>query len=168
MKLYIISVHKRSLGQGNIFRSVCQEFCSWGVLSQHALQVVSQHALQQVSGVVVSQHALQVSRPMPKGKFRGIWLGGLQAHTQGGSWGDLVQAHSQGGSWPGSGPGPHPRGKLRGIGGCLLWGVCLGGAWSRGCLLQGECLLWGGGWRLPVTATAAGGMHPTGMHSCIN
>ena len=29
--------------------------------------------------------------------------------------GDLVQAHTQGGSWGGSGPGPHPRGKLRGI-----------------------------------------------------
>ena len=34
----IITAHKRSLGQGNIFRSVCQEFCpgggrvcSWGV-----------------------------------------------------------------------------------------------------------------------------------------
>ena len=59
-----------------------------GLLSQHALQVVSHHALQQVS--------------------RG---GGLQAHTQGGSWG-------------GSAPGPQPRRKLRGIwlGGCLLRG----------------------------------------------
>ena len=37
----------------------------------------------------------------------------------------------------GSGPGPHPRGKLRGI-------------WSR---------------HPPVMATAAGGAHPTGMHS---
>ena len=51
----IITTRKRSLGQGNIFRSVCQEFCRGGgvvvlVLSQHALQVVSQHALQQVSG----------------------------------------------------------------------------------------------------------------------
>ena len=83
-----------------------------GVLSQHALQVVSQHALQQVSGGgVVSQHAgLQVSRPTPGGKLRGIWLGGLQAHTQGGSWGgsgqgEGLQAHTQGGSWGGSGQG---------------------------------------------------------------
>ena len=50
----IFTARKRSLGQGNIFRSVCQEFCprgggGGGVLSQHALQVVSQHALQQVS-----------------------------------------------------------------------------------------------------------------------
>ena len=26
----IITARKRSLGQGNIFRSVCQEFCPWG------------------------------------------------------------------------------------------------------------------------------------------
>ena len=61
------------LGQGNIFRSVCQEFCprgGGGGVSQHALQVVSQLALQ-VSG---------------EGGF-GIptCLTGLQAHTQEGS-----------------------------------------------------------------------------------
>ena len=28
------TARKRSLGQGNIFRSVCQEFCSWGGLPQ--------------------------------------------------------------------------------------------------------------------------------------
>ena len=57
--------------------------------------------------------------PTPKGKVEG----------------DLVQTHSQGGSWGGSGPGPHPRGKLRGIwlGGCLLWGgSALGYACSGG------------------------------------
>ena len=27
----LITARKRSLGQGNIFRSVCQEFCPWGV-----------------------------------------------------------------------------------------------------------------------------------------
>ena len=32
--LLVITVRKQSLGQGNIFRSVCQEFCSQGVLSQ--------------------------------------------------------------------------------------------------------------------------------------
>ena len=89
--LYAIFIaRKQSFGQGNIFRSVCQEFCLGGVLSQHALQVASQHALQQVSRGVVSQHALQVSRPTPKG-------GSLGGSGQGGS------------------PGPHPRGKLRGI-----------------------------------------------------
>ena len=41
--------------------------------------MVSQHALQ-VSGLVVSKHALQVSRPTPKGEVEGSGLGGLQAH----------------------------------------------------------------------------------------
>ena len=61
-------------------------------------------------------------------------------------------------------------------------GVCLlrGGGLLWGDLLPGECLLWGvysGGGGVPGpdgclvetprgTATAAGGMHPTGMHSC--
>ena len=78
---------------------------------------------------VVSEHALQVSRPTPKGKFRGIWLGGSPGpHPRGklrGIWsrptakgeieGDLVQAHSQGGSLGGSGWGvPAPRGCLGG------------------------------------------------------
>ena len=29
--MLLITARKRSLRQGNIFRSVCQEFCSWGV-----------------------------------------------------------------------------------------------------------------------------------------
>ena len=36
----------------------------------------------------------------------------LQAHSQGGNWGDQIQAHIQGRNWGGSDPGPHPRGKL--------------------------------------------------------
>ena len=28
--MVVITTRKRSLGQGNIFSSVCQEFCSWG------------------------------------------------------------------------------------------------------------------------------------------
>ena len=99
--------------------------------------------------------------------------GGLQAHTQGGSGGgsgpgpqprgklreilsrstakgeiegDLVQAHSQEGSWGGSGPG----------------GLISGGACSWGVPASGWCLVE----TLPPTATAAGSMHPTGMHSC--
>ena len=35
----IVTARKRSLGQGNIFRSLCQEFCWGGVVSQHALLV---------------------------------------------------------------------------------------------------------------------------------
>ena len=66
----IFTARKRSLGQGNIFSSVCQEFCTRGegmVVSQHALQVVFQHALQQVSG----------ESGIP------ACLAGFQAHTQG-------------------------------------------------------------------------------------
>ena len=77
---------------------------SGGGVSQHALQEVSQHALQQVSGGYPSMHcrrypSMPLSRPTPKGEIEG----------------DQVQAHIQGGNWGGSGPGPHPRGKLRGI-----------------------------------------------------
>ena len=63
-------------------------------------------------------------------------------------------------------------------------GLLPGGACSRGCacstggaapegsaapgglLLQGGLLPGGGGVETPLTATAAGGTHPTGMHSC--
>ena len=34
ISLLIITARKRSLGQGNVFSSVCQEFCSWGRLPQ--------------------------------------------------------------------------------------------------------------------------------------
>ena len=70
---------------------------------------------------------------------------------------------------------PGPRGCLLwgvpGPGGCMLWGVpAPGGAWSGGAW-SGGCLLWrvpapgmpGGD---PQMVTAAGSMHPTGMHSC--
>ena len=45
-------------------------------------------------------------------------------------------------------------------GGCLVPGV----AWSGGCMVPGPggCLVE----TVPGTATAAGGTHPTGMHSC--
>ena len=80
----VITARKRSLGQGNIFRSLCQEFCpGGGVLSQHALQVVSQHALQQ--GSVLSRHALQQGvccREVP-GPGRVPGLGGAWS---GGAW----------------------------------------------------------------------------------
>ena len=63
----------------------------------------------------------------------------------------------------------------------LVWGgACSWGIWSGGCLVLGGCLLPGGSgpggmpapggawWRPPTPwmATAAGGTHPTGMHSC--
>ena len=55
------------------------------------------------------------------------------------------------GIWSGGVPGP---GGMPGP-----WGS----AWSLGgCLVPGS--VW---WRPPRTATAAGGTHPTGMHSCL-
>ena len=106
-----------------------------------------------IGGGVVSQHALQVSRPTPRGevegsdqlggspgphprgKLRGLALGGLQAHTPGG-----LQAHNWGVSrlTPGGSLGPHPRGSIP---------TCT----------EAD----------PPMATAVGGMHPTGMRSCF-
>ena len=143
-----------------------------GVLSQHALQMVSQHALQQVWGGV-SQHALQVSRPTPKGEVEGDmpgWggrgVGSPGPHPRGKLRGIWSRPTVKGEIEGGSGPGPQPRRKLRGI--------CPGG-----CLLLGGCLLWGvpalgwpasgvGVWRPPQQmATVVDGMHSTGMHSCL-
>ena len=95
----LITAHKRSLGQGNMFTGVC----------------------------------LSTGVPAPGG----------------GAW-----------SWGVSAPG-----------GCLL----LGGAWSQGVPAPGGVPARGGGgtWSQgvpggdPLMATAAGGMHPTGMHSCL-
>ena len=49
-----------------------------------------------------------------------------------------------------------------------LGGEWSGGAWSWGVPGPGECLVLGGAWWRPPhrTATAVGGTHPTGMHSC--
>ena len=58
--------------------------------------------------------------------------------------------------------------------GCLVQGGCLvPGGLLPGGLVPGEmgvcvCLVQGGAWWRPSgTATAAGGTHPTGMHSCF-
>ena len=122
---YFITARKRSLGQGNIFRSMCQELYPQGrgegVLSQHALQVLSQHALQQVSGGGwYPSMPCRFPGPHPRGKFRGIWPGGVS-------------------------PGPHPRGKLRGIWSMPTPKGELEGDLARGVLAPGGCLLRGGG-----------------------
>ena len=94
----------------------------------------------------------------PQGKgvsHGGAWSRG--AWSQGGAWTQGVW--SQGGAWSRGMSG------LRG----WSWGVAWsgGGAWSGGMpaiegLVPG-CLV-----EIPHTATAAGGMYPTGMHSCLN
>ena len=71
---------------------MCLWFCSQGVVSQHA------------GGIPA---CLAAGLPGVGGGIPAC-LAGFQAHTQGGSWG----------VWPGGSPGPHPRGKLRG----LAWG----------------------------------------------
>ena len=97
-------------------------------------EVVSLHVLQQVSRGrgVVSQHALQVSRPTPGGKFRGIWPGGFSRPTPKGEVeGDQARGRgvsrptSKGeveGIWSGRSPGPHLEGSALGVRG-LLQGV---------------------------------------------
>ena len=59
---------------------------------------------------------------------------------------------------------------MSGPGGAWSLGVSALGGYLRpgGCLLQGDLLPGGGAWwrpPTPGTATAAGGAHPTGMHS---
>ena len=44
-------------------------------------------------------------------------------------------------------------------------GLLLGGCLLRGGSVPGGVCAW---WRPPGTATAAGGTHPTGMHSCLH
>ena len=92
-KMAFITARKRSLGQGNIFRSVCQEFCPQGVWYP------SMHC----SGIPTCLLGIQgVSRPTPRGEAEGSGqggspgphLGGLQAQT----WG--VQIHTGGVVYP--------------------------------------------------------------------
>ena len=109
---------------------------------------------------LVSQHALQVSRPAPRGEVEGSGLGGFTRPTP---WGGSPGPHlgvsrptSRGVSRPtpsgvsrpssrGS-PGPHPGG---------LQAHTQGGV-SQHALRQ-----------TPSMGTAAGSTHPTGMHSCL-
>ena len=80
-----------------------------------------------LQGGGVSQHALQISRPTPKGEVEGSGWGVSRPTPRGSP-----------GPHPGGSPGPH-------LGGCIT-----------ACTEVDTCL----------TATAAGGTHPTGMHSC--
>ena len=88
----IITARKRSLGQGNIFRSMCQEFCPGG------------EGYPSMPCRWYPSMPCRSPGPHPRGKLRGLAWGGLQAHTQGElrglAWGGL-QAHTWGS------PSPH-------------------------------------------------------------
>ena len=149
------------------------------VVSQHALQVVSQDALQQVSGE-------GVYRPTPKGGLRGSGLGPHPRGKLRGIWSRPTPKGKVKGDLASCG------GLLRG---CLLWGegaccrgygdpppcdsyCCRYASYWNAFLLQwmhssrmhtahsSSCHSMGGGVSTPKMATAAGGLHPTGMHSC--
>ena len=120
-RLNIFTARKRSLGQGNIFRSVCQEFCPQG----------------------------------------GCMVWGV--HGPGGAW-------SQGDAWSWG---------CMVLGGFMVLGAVHGPKRVHG--LGGVCMVPGvspppGTMHTPQDhappprglkmATAVGGMHPTGMHSC--
>ena len=108
-----------------------------GVVSQHALQVSRPIPGGKLRGLASGRG---VSRPTPKGEVEGSGLGSLQAHPLG-----SLQAHTGGLSRPTLGVSPGPQ---------------LGG-------LQAHT--WGGS---PgphpggVSQHTAGGTHPTGMYSC--
>ena len=116
-----VTARKRSLGQGNIFRSVCQEFC-WG-------------------GGYPSMHCrwypnMPCSRS-PGGR-RGIsaCLAGFQAHTQGGSGRRRVSRTT---------PKGEVEGDLARGWGYILWGgVCRDPPWwllLRAVRILLECIL---------------------------
>ena len=86
--------------------------------------------------------------PNPGGKLRGTRS---RPTAKGEIEGDQIHAHTQGGNLGGSDPGPHPRGKFRGI---------RSRPTPKG-EIQGD-----EDQTPPTTTTAAGGTHPTGMHSC--
>ena len=77
------------------------------------------------------------------------------------SWGKVIFSQASVILLTGGVPAP---GLMSGHGGSAPWGVSApGGIWSRGVSAP-----WGSAWwRPPGRATAAGGTHPTGMHSCL-
>ena len=118
-----------------------------GVVSQHALQVSRPRG--EVEGDLAEGGGGGVSRPTPKGEVEGDLARGFSRPTSKGEVEGDLQAHTCGGlllgGWSAGG------------------GVCsLGerGAWSQGGLCETPPPPTG-------TATAAGGTHPSGMHSCF-
>ena len=90
---------RNEVGQGYVFTRICDSVHGeGGYPSIHCRWYPSMHCSRSPGGGLVFQHALQVSRPTPRGEVEGSGLGGLQAHTQEGSWGvGGLQAHTWGG-----------------------------------------------------------------------
>ena len=150
LECFLVTTHERSLGQANIFTSVCQEFCSWGgeewYPSMHCRWYPSMPCSRSPGGwypsmpcrfpgphpegVSLGGSDWGVSRPTPKGEVEGDLVGGISR--------------------------PTPREVLLPGWGCLVLGGCC----------RGGCLVWGMCGDPPGTATAVGGTYPTGMHSC--
>ena len=100
----------------------------------------------------VSKHALHLSRPTPRGEPEGSgWWGGVSRPTPGGKLSGLAWATPRGGL----------RGLARGVSRTTPGGISRPtpgrGWWCIPACTEAD----------PLTATAAGGTHPTGMHSCV-
>ena len=91
----IITARKRSLGQGNIFAPVCHSVHRGGLPQ-----------------CMLGYPPLSRRPPLPR---RPPCQGDPPAKETPLPRRPPLQAHTQGGNWGGSGPGPHPRGKFRGI-----------------------------------------------------
>ena len=165
-----ITTRKQSLGQGNMFTGVYMSKEGGCYPSMHYRWYPSMHCSRSLGGLQAHTQGGSGGEsgpgPQSRGKLRGIWS---RPTAKGEVEGDLVQAHTQGGSWRGSAQGW-----------CLLWGVpapegvpgprvaALGGACYRGCLDLGG---WGVGYLVETplwAATVVGSMHPTGMYSCFS
>ena len=111
---------------------------------------------------MVSKHALQVSRPTPRGEVEGSDLRGFSRPTP----------RREVGVWPGVSPGPHPGG--RGSPGPQMGGVSPGphlgvspGPHPGGSPGPHQGVSQHALRQTPHhMATAAGGTYPTGMNSC--
>ena len=124
MKQWIITARKRSLGQDNIFRSVCQEFCSG-------------------RGWYPSMPCRSPG-PHPRGKLRGLAWGGSPGPHPGG----VLQAHT--GGYTSMHWGRHPPSRwllLRAV--RILLECILVTTWKRSLgqysIFTGVCLSTGGG-----------------------
>ena len=111
--------------------------------SKHCRWYPSMPCIRSRGGVYPSMHwRWYPSMPCSRSTGEGVCIPAcLAAGIQGGRG---VQAHTQRGNWEGSDPGPHPRGKLRGIRSRLT---------PKG-EIEGDQI-------------QAAGTHPTGMHSCF-